>query len=819
MIVEDERIVALNLQQRLLKLGYEVPAMAVSGEQALHFAQTLKPDLVLMDIHIQGEMDGIETAERIDQALKTPVIYLTAYSEEKTLARARITKPYGYLLKPFSERELHATIQMALERRRADIALNQSQARLSLALEAANMGHWELDSRVDQEQTLYAGQADRIFGYSQDIFNGTRDEFIQLVHPEDRAKVDEVLDKTLLQNSVCDIEFRSFQGNDGPRWLRLQGKVFKNHDENVICKIIGMVQNITERKLAESRLMQAATVFDTTQDGILILDQNRSVIAANSSFKSITGYSAEDMMGKLPYVLREAIIGKKRVQELNSSLQKDGVWRGEINALKRSGEEFPALLTIAAVKEPSLHLSHYVLVTTDLTQIRRIEEKLHYLAHHDPLTGLPNRLLTIERLNQSLLHAKRRGEHTALLFIDLDHFKWVNDSLGHDAGDTFLKQTAERMQSCVRADDTVGRLGGDEFLIIIDPIERVEDLALLARKLINSISQPITVNGHTFSVTSSIGISISPDDATNSADLIRCADMSMYEAKERGRQNYAFYSPEMTARAMKHLDLAQDLRRGLAAGELCLHYQPQISFQSGKITGFEALIRWQHSTKGLLGADSIIPLAENSGLILEIGDWVLRESCRQLGVWTRLGLPALRMAVNVSGLQMRQAQFALSVEKILQKEALLPSLLEIEITESTLQNESSCMSTLRDLNKLGVNLAVDDFGTGYSCLNSLKLLPIHRVKIDKSFVNDISSNENDVAIAEAIIAMAHRLKLQVIAEGVESADQELLLKGRGCDEAQGYLYSRALSPERVEALFVSGDAGISCAGLRKLVVH
>ena len=797
-VVEDERIVALNLQQRLIKLGYEVPALAVSGQQALRAVEKSHPDIVLMDIHIEGDIDGIDTAEILMEQHQTPVIYLTAYSEESTLRRARNTKPYGYLLKPFSERELHATIQMALERRQYELQLSKNEQRLRLAMEAAGMGEWELTGQNNHPQMLYAGQADVLLGCPENTFFGVREQFMNLVLDEDQPAVNFAIDKSVQESSTIDVEFRGVTHGESLRWLRLQGKMLQKPDKKL--HMIGVIQNVTERKLAEKSLQQASMVFDATQDGILILDDKSHVIACNNSFSLITGYDEADMLGQRPFLLNRDALRRDQPVTLQNVLNQGGKWRGEIQITRKDGESIPTLVSIVTVYDQHDQKTHFILVLTDFTAVRSAEKKLQYLAHHDPLTDLPNRLLTFERLNQALLRGKRHTERVAVFFMDLDNFKWVNDSLGHTAGDKLLKVVSERMIDCLRADDTIGRLGGDEFLIVLDPAENVQSVALVAQKLLKVVSEPVRLETHVIEVSCSIGISLFPEDGRSVEDLVRAADTAMYAAKAIGRNSCEFFTPAMMAKAQRYLALNHDLHRGFKAGELQLYYQPQVSLATGEITTLEVLLRWQHPERGLVSAQEIIPIAEEGGMIVEIGTWVLRESCTQLARWREAGIPNARLAVNVSALQIHKNNFIDMVKGVFAASKIDPGTCEIEITESTLQHEVNCIGVLEQLKSLGVGITIDDFGTGYSCLSSLKLLPISKLKIDKSFINDLVTDENDIAIVQAIIAMAHKLNLEVVAEGVESQEQALSLRNYGCDIAQGYLYYRPMSVEQVNAI-------------------
>lgn len=792
LVVEDERIVAMHLQQRLTKLGYEVPAIVASGEQALQTIDALQPDLVLMDINIEGALDGIETARRIPDELDIPVIYLTAYSEDSTLERARDTRPYGFLVKPFSERALHATIQMVMERRRADLALRESEERLRLALDAADMGSWELD--LNSGRLVQTGPVDRLLGTGQELFVTTWKAFIDHVHPDDRSTVTSTLDSSIAESGPFQLEFRSLHGDGDVHWLKVQGNIFASRRELGASRIIGVVQDITERKVSEQRLRQAATVFEASPDGIVVLDDRFRVITANQSYCSAVGKPLDEVIGKPSDLLREESTHSGRHSEIDAALRTAGQWSGEFVDQRGNGERRHMLANVAVVKDGNQVSTHYIAVFSDLTAVRNAEQKLFHMAHHDALTGLPNRLLARERLEHAVESAKRLRKRVALLFIDLDYFKRVNDSLGHNVGDELLRILAQRMQTCVRSEDTVSRQGGDEFMVILDHIEDIEDVTVVARKITAVLNEPIRLGDSDVSVSSSIGISLFPDHSDQIDDLISAADAAMYVAKEQGRNRYAFYTTQMTAETARHMARDQDLRRAMQQDEFVVYFQPQFCLRTGRMVGVEALLRWLHPQKGLLGADEIVPLAEENGLIAAIGERVLRETCAQARAWTEAGLPPLRMAVNVSARQMHDERLVASVKQALLDYAIPRGQLEIEITESTLQSGDECLVALRQLKELGVSLAVDDFGTGYSSLSSLKHLPVNRVKIDQSFVRDLERDTNDAAITEAIIAMAHRLNLEVVAEGVESVRQEELLRLHGCDEAQGHLYAQALAP-------------------------
>ncbi|TAN61834.1 MAG: EAL domain-containing protein, partial [Magnetospirillum sp.] len=769
MVVEDERIVALHLRRQLLRLGYDVVFIASSGTQVLRQVEDLRPDVILMDIHIEGEMDGIETVAQLPVDCQIPVIYLTAYSEEAVLVRARATKPFGFLLKPFSERELHATIQMALERRKVEVALRDSEEHLTLALDAAGMGAWEVDAET--HRIVRAGRVEQVFGCRDEGVSWSWDRFLDHVLEGDRLLLAKVYDRLLTENAACQVEFRGVRKDGRIRWFRVQGKSIPAQAERP-HRIIGVMQDITEDKAAEERQRQALTVFESTRDGLLILDTDFQVVTVNPGYCDITGYAEKELLGRRPSLLAPEAQADGFHAELIAMLADSGRWRGEIRGLRKTGEDFPLLMNIAAVRGEHDNITHYVAAFTDLTAIRKAEEELQHLAHYDPLTDLPNRLLATDRLEHAMERCLRDQRSLGLLFIDLDYFKRINDTLGHTVGDQVLQAVAQRMRAAIRAEDTVARLGGDEFMVILERADQPDDVAAIAMKIIAAISLPIIVNGRELTTSASIGISIYPDDGRTRESLVQAADTAMYAAKDMGRNSYAFYTAEMTYRVIHAVAVDRDLRRGLVQDELMLYYQPQFSLRTGAVVGVEALIRWQHRTKGLLGAGEVIPVAERSGFIVDIGDWVVLDACRQAQEWRAAGLAPLRVAVNASAHQMRNGRLLQAVGRALAETGLPPEYLEIEITESMLQNEEACIQTLHDLKRLGVALAIDDFGTGYSCLSSLKSLPIQRLKIDQAFTRGIPEDSNDAAIAETIIAMAHRLNLDVMAEGVETEAQK-----------------------------------------------
>ena len=807
LIVEDESIVALNMQRTLSRLGYEVVGVAGTSAEAISLARAERPDLVLMDINLGRGGDGIETAAQLSRERQTPVIYLTAYSEEATLKRARETAPYGYLLKPFSERELHATIQMALERARADAALVDGEERSRLALESAGSGSWELDT--ESGSLRCHGLADHLFGVEGQAFKDSWTALLARVVPEDREAVRQALAEAVDRGGLMTVEFRILRADGTRPWLRVQARNYGRPGEP--ARLIGVAQDISVSRAGEAAMRQAATVFSSSKEAIFIADAGLHLVAVNDAFSAATGHALADVIGRrIDDWLLRAVAGQASL-DLATELALHGHWQGELTGLRQGGETFPAWLNLTRVPDENGGDAQVVGVFSDIGALRRAEEQLLHLAHHDPLTGLPNRLLAMDRLDQAISRARRHRWRTAVVMVDLDHFKRVNDTLGHPAGDELLCVVAARLKASLRAEDTVARLGGDEFILILENIDSEAAIAGVATKLLQRVSEPLLLAGSQVRPCASLGVSVFPNDGLDRDALIRAADTAMYAAKEGGRHRLAFYAPEMTEKLSRLVTAEQDLRRGLAAGELRVHYQPQLSLADMSLVGLEALVRWQHPQRGLLGADDVIPAAEESGLIAEVGAFVLKAVCQQIRAWLDLGLDCPRVAVNISVRQLKPGSFPQLVARQLADARISADRLELELTESTLQQEDVCVPALLALGEMGVALAIDDFGTGYSSLASLRRLPVGRCKIDRSFVNEIAAGSGGEAIAGAIIDIGHRLNVQITAEGVETEAQLTALRAMGCDDVQGFLFAKAMPADDVQGLLRSVSAGGAAA--------
>jgi len=569
-----------------------------------------------------------------------------------------------------------------------------------------------------------------------------------------------------------------------------------------ISGVFGVMHDITERRRQDEHQRQWAKAFESTRDGVVICDAHARIESINRAFTEITGYGPEDAIGRTPALLHSGRHDEAFYRELWGRVISQGHWRGEIWNRRKNGEIYPEWLTINAVRDDAGGITNYVGVFTDITRVKRDEAELQRLANYDPLTELPNRHLLATRLEHSLARMQRRSGRLAVLYVDLDGFKTVNDSLGHPVGDELLVCIARRLAHRMRAGDTLGRLGGDEFVVIAESLHSPEDAAVLAQDLLGAIARPVMLTGgREVYVTASVGISIFPDDGHSDATaMMRDADAALYRAKEQGRNRFCFYTQDLNQQAVAKLEIEVALRHALQRHELLLHYQPKVSAVSGRIVGAEALLRWRRGGE-LVPPGLFIPIAEQSSLILDIGAWVIDEVCAQQARWRAQGLEMPRIAVNVAARQFAAGNLDTVLNEALSRHGVDAACLELEVTESMLIDQpEEGIQMLRRLKELGVKLSLDDFGTGYSSLAYLRQFPIDALKIDKSFVDHIGSGPDGSAIVDAVIALAHRLGLTVVAEGVETAAQQLHLRWQGCDELQGFGLARPLPAADFEAL-------------------
>ena len=582
------------------------------------------------------------------------------------------------------------------------------------------------------------------------------------------------------------------------QWQRINAYVFALFSAVLIffararlCDFLGMSPGLKRQRQDQERLRQAAVVFDCTREGVLVSDRRGVIVHVNRALVEITGYPVEEVLGRRPNMFKSGRHGPEFYQTIFKSLEQSGEWHGEIWNRRKSGEIYPQWQTVRSITDDKGQVSHYVAVFSDISAIKNSQTELARLVHHDPLTDLPNRLLFTDRTEQTLASAQRHQTGCALLMIDLDHFKIINDSLGHNVGDLLLKAVAERLLRVFGKGFTVARLGGDEFAVLVDSCAQTSQAAGLAQQVLEVMKGPFDVDKHQLFISASVGISVFPSDALNAEQLLRNADSALFKAKSSGREGYALYTEELTAHAQYRIEVASDLRRALEQHELRVYYQPVHDLKSSRLIGVEALVRWEHPLRGLLSPGEFIPIAERTGLIAEIDAWVLEQACWQMVQWQAAGVELSFVAVNISSRLFARPELFSLVSTVLADTGMDAALLELEVTESAVMDNSQvALEQMHRLRALGLRLAIDDFGTGFSSLLRLKRLPVQKLKIDQGFVAGLPGDNDDVAIVRAVIALGQSMGLQVHAEGIEQVEQAQFLLDLNCNLGQGYWFGR-----------------------------
>ncbi|MCX7096655.1 MAG: PAS domain S-box protein [Methylococcales bacterium] len=689
------------------------------------------------------------------------------------------------------------------QRKQAEKRLLESENKYRLLIESAKDAIFLADTRtgiiIDCNQS-----ATQLIGRPKDELIGLHQSGL---HPSDTAQFYKEIFKTHIETGSAIAENVFVVHKDGHSIpVDINANVIELNGNPIV---FGVFRDITSRKQAETELRIAATAFEL-QEGILITDADNVILRVNRAFTEITGYSAEEVIGKNPRILKSFRHDSDYYAAMWESINTTGVWEGEIWNRRKNGEIYPENQTITAVRAPDGSITNYVAALSDISLRKAAEDKIHSLAFYDPLTGLPNRRLLLDRLRQALIACTRKDQIGALLFLDLDHFKVINDTLGHDVGDMLLQQTARRLTNCVRAGDTVARLGGDEFVVMLEnlgkqPIEAVALAEAIAQKILDTLNQPHQLGVHHYTITSSIGLCHFNHQEQLPEMLLKHADIAMYQAKNAGRNTLRCFDPQMQATIIARALLENDLRRVIDMQELQLHYQVQVD-SADEPVGAEALVRWHNPERGLVSPAHFISLAEETGLILPIGQWVLETACAQLKAWEANELTCnLMLSVNVSAKQFRQTGFVLQLLALIKRHGINPKRLKLELTESMLLHDiEETISAMKVLGEIGVQFSLDDFGTGYSSLQYLKRLPLFQLKIDQSFVRDIAFDLHDRSIVTTIIAMAKSLDLEVIAEGVETQEQRRILLLKGCTHFQGYLFGKPMPIDEFEKMLVKG---------------
>jgi diguanylate cyclase (GGDEF)-like protein/PAS domain S-box-containing protein len=706
----------------------------------------------------------------------------------------------------------------AQRRRRAEARrylreIQQREERLKLALWGSGDEFWDWDV---PSNTIVRIGADQLLGMAVEQQLSTDDWRLRALHPDDLTRVQQLMQAHITgQTDFFESEHRIRNALGEWVWVRSRGKVVERDAAGNPLRIAGTARDISSSRRAEGERRIASEVLRSMSEAVAVIDLDFHFVAVNPAFSRITGYSEDEVRGQPGSLLDSPQHGGDFYQRLRSTAERVGHWKGEIWQKRKDGEEFLGWIELSEVRDGDDQRTHYVAVVTDITDKKRAEQELLYLANYDTLTGLPNRALLAERLARAVVRARRQETRVAVLFLDLDRFKDINDSLGHAAGDRMLKAAAARLLATVRETDTVARLGGDEFTVVLEDLTEPLGAEEMAARIVAAFAEPLDLDGRAETVISpSIGVALYPDHAQAPTDLLKYADTAMYQAKERGRNTWLLYTDAMDAETRRRASVLAALRRALDRGEFHLLFQPKLSLVSGRITGVEALLRWHSADLGVIGPADFIPLAEETGLILPIGEWVLREAALTLARWRAAGLTEIVMAVNVSVLQFLRSKLAEQVAAVVADTGIPADRLELEVTESmVMANAEQAIRVMRELKQLGLSLAIDDFGTGYSSLVYLKRLPIDTLKIDKEFVGDLDTDPDDEAITATVITMAHSLGLNVVAEGVETDAQLAYLRDHGCDEIQGYRLARPLDSQHCLA-FIRDFQGIELSGSR-----
>jgi len=790
----DARLVQIYLEEETS------PPFAVTVADRLavaleHLARQTT-DIVLLDLSLPDSL-GLDGLARLRSAAPLlPVVVLTGTADDALALEALHQGAQDYLVKGQGDGELvRRAIHYAICRSRADAALRESEARFRALFENAGAGMILIDA---DGHYLHGNPAFRaMVGYAETELQQMT--LRDIASAEDGAELCDLYQR-LIRGELRSLDLtKRYTNRDGAlRWGRLTVTPVRDGDHP--RHAVAVVEDVTDTKRLEDHMRLAATVFENTGEGLFITDAARRIILVNPAFTTLTGYPAEEVLGQSPRLLASGRHGADFYARMNESLAHTGRWQGEIWNRRKGGEMFAEWLNIAEVRDQHGQLSHYVAVFSDITLRKQDEERLNYQANHDPLTRLPNRTLFQERLSRALTRAHRNHSMVTLLFIDLDLFKQVNDSLGHLAGDNLLQQVAERLSACVRQGDTVARLAGDEFTVILEDITEARDSALIAHKILALLAEPFDLQGHEARISASIGVALYPTDATETNSLIKLADAAMYRAKRQGRNACCFHSESVYAQAFERLGLENALRRAVEGNEFHLAYQPVFARDGGALCAIEALLRWQHPEFGLLLPERFLPLAEETGLILPIGRLALNAACRQGRSWLDQGLAPPRLCVNLSPRQLLAPGLADEIAAALAESGLPAERLQLDLPESCLtEPDGDTDARFARLKTLGVSLAIDDFGSGHASFSLLRRAPVSSLKISQAVVHELASDTENPEVITAIVAVAHGLHLRVVAPGIETAEQFSRLARYECDQVQGFLFARPMTATEMTA--------------------
>ena len=807
----DARLVELFLLEETADPFRVLKAIRLSD--ALDQLVSEHVDVVLLDLSLPDSC-GLDTLARVKAVRPlVPVVVLTGTKDEVLALDALRQGAQDYLVKGAGDGDLlRRAIRYAIERSRVEVALRLSEDRFRAVFQNAGVGVVlsEPDGRFVQANPAFCSMV----GYDEAELVGRR--FQDISHPEDLAR-NEMLRGEMRAGGRDSYNLtKRYIAKDGRLvWGRLTVTAVRDADDerrDDVRFTVTVVEDVTERKRLEDHMRLAATVFENSGDGLFVTDDRCNIVHVNPAFTEITGFEAEDVLGKTPKVLSSGRHGGDFYERMWEALRTTGKWQGEIWDRRKSGEMFAGWQNIAAVRNSLGEITNYVAVISDITSRKQVEERLSYQANHDPLTRLPNRTLFHERLSRAVARAHRNQSLVALLFIDLDKFKQVNDTLGHLAGDMLLQQVAERLTGATRQGDTVARLSGDEFTVILEDVQDPRDAAVVAHKILHMMVEPFDLSGHEANISSSIGVALYPVDAGDAQTLIKLADAAMYRAKHLGRNGCQFHSEAVNAQAFERLALENALRQALERGEFAVHYQPIFDLRTGRAVAVEALLRWRHPEVGMVVPGQFLALADETGLILPIGRWVLETACAQVRQWRDAGQSDLALHVNLSGRQLRDPGLVEDIAQALERSRLSPSALVLEVPEASVVDKGHDHSAIfARFTALGLGLAIDEFGSGYSSFAFLRRLPANALKMAQGFVRNVANSTDDSEIVTAIVAVARGLHMSVVAPGVETSDQLGFLASFGCDRVQGFLLARPMPAPEMGAFLARGEVPAALA--------
>jgi len=801
--LEDDIPLANLVKRKLQRQGYTI-SLSPDGLDCLTQAMQRDFDVLIVDYNTP-HLNGLEVLQALQEKEQLPLSIMVSGNQDLAIVvEAMKLGCSDYVIKEIDNYIdlLLVGIEKVLEKKRlmtekeqVQKELIKSNKNLQRAQKIARVGSWE-----------YYPKSNKLIWSEQEYYNFncpldeplSNESYSRYIHPDDKIRVQTANKACLKNKQALDINFRLLLENGEIRHLQTQTELDVD-SLGEIQRIFGVTKDISEDVYMDSKLKQAATVINNTAEAILISDENNSIISVNPAYSLITGYTEDEVIGKNPNIIQSGRHDIIFYEQLWEELLSTGRWQGEVWNRHKEGGIFPVWQSITAIKDISGKVVQFVSIFNDISARKASEELIHYQANYDNLTDLPNRNLFLDRISRTLKIAQREQSQFALLMLDLDRFKWVNDTLGHNAGDLMLQETAKRLLASVRESDTVARLGGDEFCIIVAQLQTPNDVEMIANKIFASFKEPLNLSGHEVFISGSVGITLYPDDGIDIETLQMNADSAMYSAKEHGRNRFHYFTPVLQEKADRHFLLVSLLQKAIIGNELSVYYQPIIDCKCSKIVSAEALLRWQQPKLGFISPEEFIPLAEESGLIRSIGNWVVQRVAEDMQRWQEAGLPKINVSINKSAHQFSVGNCDQDWLAIFNAHTVDITRITVEITETVfMENGRDYVSNLAAMQQQGMRISLDDFGTGYSSLSYLKRFPVDILKIDRSFVRDLNEDPSDAMLVEMILSLAEKMQIKVVAEGVETAEQLAFLKQRNCDYIQGYFYSKPLEVKAFE---------------------